>query len=74
MEFDYSKLIGRIIEVCGSRKEFAKRMDLSMTTINLKLNNKISWRQTEIVNALKILRLGFSDIQTYFFNLKVKNF
>lgn len=70
MEFDYSKLLGRITEVCGSQKEFAKRMDLSMTTINLKMNNKVSWRQTEIVKAIEILHLGLYDVQTYFFKLK----
>ena len=45
MAYEYGKLIGRIIEVCGTRAEFAKQMGLSERTISLKLNGKIDWKQ-----------------------------
>ena len=69
--YDYNKLNGRIVEVCGTRKEFAKRMGFSERTLSLKLNNKVSWKQPEIMKAIQVLGLEETDIQEYFFTLKV---
>lgn len=69
MAFDYSKLKGRIVEICGTRAEFANRMRKSERTISLKLGGKIPWRQNEIMDAVKILGLDISDIQEYFFKV-----
>lgn len=65
--YDYSKLCGRIIEICGTQSSFAKKMDLSERTISLKLNNKLPWKQNEMFRAIKVLELQISDIQHYFF-------
>ena len=70
--YDYKKLNGKIIEVCGTQAVFAEKMGLSERTISLKLNNKISWKQTEIQKAIGILGLSDEDIQTYFFTIKVQ--
>lgn len=72
MSYDYKKLNGRIIEVCGTQAVFAEKMGLSERTISLKLNNKISWKQTEIQKAVEILGLSDADIQIYFFTAKVQ--
>lgn len=48
-------------------------MGLSERTISLKLNNKVAFKQPEIQKALPILGLTESDIQAYFFTLKVQN-
>lgn len=72
MAYDYRKLNGKIIEKCGTQSNFARQMDLSNRTISLKLNNKISWKQTEIQKAMNILDLSNEDIQTYFFTLIVQ--
>ena len=74
MAFNYDKLKGRIVEICGTRGEFAKRMGLSEKTISLKLSGQIPWKQPEIVKAIETLELDSSDIQTYFFTLEVQNF
>ena len=74
MAYEYGKLIGRIIEVCGTRAEFAKQMGLSERTISLKLNGKIDWKQSEILKAVEILGIDDSEIQEYFFTLKVDNY
>ena len=71
MAYEYNKLIGRIVEVCGARTEFAKRMGFSERTLSLKLNNKVSWKQPEIMKAIHVLGLEETDIQEYFFTLKV---
>ena len=74
MSFNYDKLKGRIVEKCGTRRDFAKAMDLSERTISLKLSGKIAWKQPEILKAVEVLELEGSDIQEYFFELKVQNF
>lgn len=73
MAYDYAKLNGKIVEKCGTQAVFAERMGLSERTISLKLNNKVAFKQPEIQKALSILGLTGSDIQAYFFTLKVQN-
>lgn len=73
MAYDYAKLNGKIVEKCGTQAVFAKRMGLSERTISLKLNNKVAFKQPEIQKALSILGLTESDIQAYFFTLKIQD-
>lgn len=73
MAYDYAKLNGKIVEECGTQAVFAERMGLSERTISLKLNNKVAFKQPEIQKALPILGLTESDIQAYFFTLKVQD-
>ena len=73
MAYDYAKLNGKIVEKCGTQAVFAERMGLSERTISLKLNNKVAFKQPEIQKVLPILGLTESDIQAYFFTLKVQN-
>ena len=70
MEFNYRKLRGRIVEICGTQAEFATRMNKSERTISLKLQGKIPWGQEEIMNALDVLQLDATDVQEYFFNVQ----
>lgn len=72
MAYDYSKLNGRIAEICGTQAVFAKRMNLSERSVSLKLNNKIPWKQPEMQKASEVLGFPGEEIQTYFFNMKVQ--
>lgn len=65
--YNYAKLKGRIIEICGTQACFAKEMGVSERTMTLKLQQKIFFRQNEIEKAITILRLSTEDIQNYFF-------
>ena len=70
MAFNYRKLKGRIVEVCGTQAEFASRMSKSERTISLKLQGKVPWKQAEMLQALSILGLSENDVQEYFFNVE----
>lgn len=73
MAFDYSKLRGRIVEKFGSQSDFAKAFGCSDRTLSLKMNGKISWKQSEIIKAMSLLGLSGEDIQDYFFTLEVQS-
>ena len=73
MAYDYSKLNRRIVEKCGTQAVFADRMGLSERTVSLKLNNKVAWKQPEMQKAAVILEFPETEIQTYFFTMKVQN-
>lgn len=71
--YDYRKLNGRIVEICGTQAVFAEKMGLSERTISLKLNNKIAWKQSEIQKVVEILGIPDDEIQLYFFTKIVQN-
>lgn len=73
MNYDYSKLSGKIKEVCGTQAVFAEKMGLSEKSISAKLNNERPFKQPEIDKAIKILQLADEDIRKYFFTTKVQN-
>ncbi len=69
MPYRYDKLLGRIVEKCGTQAEFAKRMQLSERTVSLKLNGKRPWSQVDIAKACEVLDIELTEIQEYFFTL-----
>ena len=71
INYDYSKISGKIVEVFGKQYAFAKAMGWSERTCCLKLNNKIEWKQSEILLASKLLGIKDNEIFTYFFTKKV---
>ena len=73
MIYDYSKLSGKIKEVCGSQAVFAELIGLSERTVSLKLNNKKEWKQGEIEKRCKILNIGRDEITIYFFEPSCQN-
>ncbi len=73
MSFDYQRLKGKIVEKYNKQSDFARAMQMSERTLSLKMNGKVAWKQTEIMKAIKLLDLKDSDIQPYFFVIKVQN-
>lgn len=67
MSYNYSKLLGRIVEKVGTQGKFATEIGLSERSVSLKLNGKIGWKQEEIEKACNILDLQPKDIAQYFF-------
>ena len=74
MKFDYSKLIGRIIEKFGSRKAFAEAVGLSENTISKKLSGKraITKKDIEKWCVPELLDIAIKDIPEYFFAIEVQ--
>lgn len=71
--YDYSKLSGKIIEVFGTRYNFAKAMGWSERTLSLKMSGIRSWKQPDILKAVDLLKLRVEDIPVYFFKQNVQN-
>lgn len=69
MSFNYAKLLGRIKEKSGSQSLFAKSMGISEKSISMKLNNKLAWKQKEILKACEVLEIPNQEINLYFFTL-----
>jgi len=72
MSYNYSRLNGRIVERFGTQGKFAEAMKLSERSISLKLNNKVEWKQDEILRASKLLEFSQMEIPNYFFELEVQ--
>lgn len=68
--FDYSKLYGKIKEVFGTQEAFAEAMEMSKTSVNSRLTQKIEWKSPEIVKACELLGVPLTDSYLYFFSLK----
>ncbi len=71
MQFDYSKLLGRIKEFGYTQESLARETGMTKVTMNLKLNNKAFFTQPEIERIRKILRITHDEIGAYFFTPKV---
>ncbi len=72
VEFDYSKLRGRIKEILGTETEFAKRLNLSTVSVSARLNNKVGFSEKEILSCCEILKIPVKSVIEYFFIQKLK--
>lgn len=71
MKFEYKPLKVRIRRYYGSQEEFAKSLNLSANSLNMKLNNKRCFTQREIYTMIQRLDIKKPEIIEYFFTLKV---
>lgn len=69
--FDYSRLRGRIVEKCGSQKNFADRLNISEATMTSKLSSNTYFSQGEIARAMEILSIEPASLTDYFFTVRV---
>lgn len=70
--FDYSKLLGRIKEKYGTRENLVKDITISITSLNLRLNNQLEFTQKDIHELSHVLEIPKEEISTYFFTEKVR--
>jgi hypothetical protein len=67
MNYDYRKLVGRIVEYCGTKKNFSEKTSISYSNFIRKLNNDNVFKNTEIEEICKLLEIDRKDIPIYFF-------
>ncbi len=67
MARDYSKLLGKIVEVFGTRKAFAQKLGISEPTLNARLSCRSEWKQDEIETSCSLLGIEMTDMHIYFF-------
>lgn len=73
LEFDTSRLRGRIIEKFGSNKNFANHVPQSPSAISKLLKNQGVFTQKIILKWASELEIAVEDIGYYFFHLKGDN-
>lgn len=71
--YNYSELDGAITKVFGTRRAFARAMNLSEKSVSDKMNCKKQWKQSEMERACELLGESRDNIVPYFFNLIVQD-
>lgn len=67
MEFNYSKLLGRMKECGFTQEQLAKAIGINKGTLSAKLNNRFSFSQEEILAICKLLNIPVCEIGEYFY-------
>lgn len=63
----FNKLRGKIIEVYGSQKDFAKALGISEQSVTAKLNKRTDFSQGDIIKWCSLLGIAKEEINHYFF-------
>jgi len=66
-KYQYRKLIGRIVEVYGTRKAFAEALGLSENSLSLKLNGKTGFSQDDIIEWSRLLNISQDEYGSFYF-------
>jgi transcriptional regulator with XRE-family HTH domain len=72
MEFDYSKLLGRIKEKGFTQESLARHIGITPGVMSVKLNNQSHFKQREIFAICDALDISICEIGEYFFAPKVR--
>jgi transcriptional regulator with XRE-family HTH domain len=72
MEYDYSKLKGRVVECFGTQEAFSREIGMSPAGLSAKLRNLTGFTQDEICAACLALNIPARQISQYFFTHKVQ--
>ena len=70
MEYDYSKLRGRIIEKFGTIGNFQKHLNISNVVLSKKMNNRVRLSHDDITPWADLLEIPMDQIGVYFFTRK----
>ena len=74
MQFDYSKLLGRMKEFGFTQETLAKHIGIAKSSMCLKLNNKANFINPEVYLICEALKISVNEIGVYFFTPKVRQF
>lgn len=73
MPYNYSALLGKIVEKYGTQARFSDAIGISEHSISQKLNGKTEWKQSEMDLACRLMGISKDDIPKYFFTVKVQS-
>ena len=71
VQYDYSKLRGRIREVLGTEGLFAEKLSRSQNFLTKVFNGESFFSQKDIETGTDVLNIPVQEIGTYFFTKKV---
>ena len=66
MQFDHSKLLGRIIEKFGSQKALCAHIGWTESKLSARLNNLVQFDADEIYMLADVLDIPAEEIPAYF--------
>lgn len=74
VEFDFSRLIGRIVERFGSRRAFCTAAGMSEASLSSRVNNLSPFKDYEIFRfcGSELLDINDDEVVAYFFTEKVR--
>ena len=68
MQFDHSKLLGRIIEKFGSQKALAAKIGWTDSKLSARLTGNVQFDAEEIYMLADVLDIPAEEIPAYFFS------
>lgn len=71
MQFEHSKLKGKIKEKGFTQEEIAKHIKIAPSTFSIKINSGMYFNQEEICGMANLLEIPEKEYKKYFFSLKV---
>lgn len=71
MEYDYSKLRGRIVEIYGNIRAFSEALGISYQAVMDYLANRTKFNQRSIERWNELLKIDIEDAVPYYFTRKV---
>lgn len=72
MNFDYSKIKGKIRELGLTQNDYAKYIGITEQTLNLRFKNKRPFTQPEMAKTMQLFDEPIENVKYYFFTEKVK--
>lgn len=67
MQWNYSKLRGKIKEIFGTQEAFAEALGIGRVSLSQRLNNLLEFTQDEMFKSCELLKISTCDIPDYFF-------
>ena len=72
MIYKTSKLQSRILEKFGTLTAFAERIGMDKSTLSKLLGEGREWKGSNLIKAVELLEIPYSEIDSYFFESAVE--
>ena len=72
VDFNYSKLRGRIREKYGTEANFADALGIGRVSLSKRLNNLLDFSRIEMLRSCELLDVSSQELPEYFFTKEVQ--